>query len=224
MAAALLHAASAPWAPALRRVTGGGDHHHSFDAGHHHTGLRPAHAKACDTLRRFSEAEAARINRVAAAEWRTGPGGPKLAWYTPLGEHLRNEERVAILDERERARAAARREITARFPAMDGFYATLDLVDEPAHAGDVDKYGVSYAPSACQARALGQPQQQPQQPQPGFAPPPPPAPMAPPAPVAPPAPAGPESELMAEVWDTAERELRILNGEEEERPAKKPRQ
>jgi hypothetical protein len=29
---------------------------------------------------------------------------------------------------------------------------------------------------------------------------------------------------MAEVWDTAERELRILNGEEEERPAKKPRQ
>lgn len=212
MAALLRASASTPWAATLRRLDGEGQ-----------SSLRAVHRAACDTLLYFSDAEAARINRAAADERRYGPGGPKLAWYTPLGEYLRNEERVAILDEREQARAAARAEITDRFPEMAGFYAAADLVGEAAHDGDLDKYGLSYAPSACRARldGLGAAGSAPQ-PQPQPRPSPPAAGGVLPAPVAPsPQPSRDDSEL-AEIWGIAEREYSILKGEE--RPAKKPRQ
>lgn len=200
MASILSASASTPWAAPLRRISG-------------HASLRAVHRAACDPLLYFSSDENARINRAAAGERRFGPEGPKLYWYTPRGEHLRNEERVAILDEREQRRAAARAQILGRFPEMDGFYAAADLAGEAAHAGDLDKYGISYAPSACRARLDGLDA--------GSArprPPPPPAGGLLPAPVAaPPAPSRGESEL-AEIWDLAEREFRILKGEEE-RPA-----
>ena len=206
MASLLRASASTPWAATLRRIDGEGQ-----------SSLRAVHRAACDTLLYFSDAEAARINRAAADERRYGPGGPKLAWFTPLGEHLRNEERVAILDEREQARAAARAEITDRFPEMAGFYAAADLVGEAAHDGDMDKYGLSYAPSACRARldGLGAAGSAPQ-PRPR----PPPAGGVLPAPVAPsPQPSRDDSEL-AVIWDIAEREYSILK----EHPAKRQRQ
>ena len=104
---------------------------YTFDEGH---ALLPAHLAASDSLKRFSAEEAARINRAAEA---AGEGRFPSWEYTPAGELLRNDERVAILDERELAKAAARETVLARYPGMRGFYKTLDRFEEAAHSDQV---------------------------------------------------------------------------------------